>query len=143
MVKKVIDSCGGSVLDKTVGVLGLTFKPNTDDMRDAPSLVIIPELIHAGANIKVYDPKGMESAHNYFSDLVWCNDAYEAMKDSDALVILTEWNQFRALDLEKMRSLLRAPLIIDMRNIYNPEDMKSALFDYISIGREPVYGAKE
>ena len=143
MVQKIIDSFGGSVSGKTVGILGLTFKPNTDDMRDSPSLVIIPELIRAGANIKVFDPEGMESAHNYFTNLIWCNDAYETMKDSDALVILTEWNQFRALDLERMRSLLRTPLVIDMRNIYNPEDMKSALFDYISIGREPVYGSKE
>lgn len=127
---------------KTLAVLGLTFKPNTDDMRDAPSITIIPALQEAGIAIQAYDPVGCEEAKKHLSNLTWSTSAYEAMKGADAVLILTEWNEFRALDFHKMAGLLSYPLLIDLRNIYRPEEMMAAGFDYISIGRPRIYGAQ-
>jgi len=135
MADKIIATCGGSVAGRTIGILGLTFKPNTDDMRDAPSLDIVPALQAAGATIRAFDPEGMREAAKVLCDIVWCRDAYDAMDGADALVVLTEWNEFRALNVERMRTLLRNPLVIDLRNIYNPADMVSAGFAYTSDGR--------
>ncbi len=137
MAQKIIAACGGSVSGKTVAVLGLTFKPNTDDMRDAPSLDIIPALQKAGATVRVFDPEGMDEARKLLSDLVWCDSAYETMGGAHVLVIITEWNAFRALDLKRVKQLLAAPLLIDLRNIYEPKEMAQAGFDYHSIGRKP------
>jgi len=115
-------------------VLGLTFKPNTDDMRDAPSLVILPYLQTAGATICAYDPEGAKEARKHLT-LELCTDAYDAIQGADGVVILTEWNEFRALDIDKMKAGLKAPLIVDLRNIYRPAQMAQAGFHYISVGR--------
>ena len=138
IAEKVVAACGGSVAGKTIAVLGLTFKPNTDDMRDAPSLDIIPALQRAGATIRVFDPEGMSQAKALLNGVVWCDDAYETLIEADALTILTEWNEFRALDLERMKSLMKSPVMVDMRNIYDPSAMAEAGFCYTSIGRQPV-----
>jgi UDPglucose 6-dehydrogenase len=136
MAKKV-EKAFGSVAGKTIAVLGLTFKPNTDDMRDAPSLVIIPALRNKGANIRAYDPEGMTEAKKLL-DVELVPDAYAALAGADGVVILTEWNEFRALDLARMKGLLKKPLMVDLRNIYRPEEMERAGFAYVSIGRPPV-----
>jgi UDPglucose 6-dehydrogenase len=136
MAKKIINACSGNVTDKTLAILGVTFKPNTDDMRDAPSLDIIPTLQAEGANINAYDPEGMHEAKSVLKDVSWCNDAYEAMAGADAVAILTEWNEFRGLDLPRIKSLLKHPIVIDLRNIYNPEEMRDAGFIYSCIGRK-------
>ena len=138
MAEKVVAACGGSVANKTVAVLGLTFKPDTDDMRDSPSLVIVPELQKAGASIQAYDPQGMKEAAHLFEDVVFCEGPYETMQGADVLVIITEWNAFRALDFERVKSLLKTPILVDLRNIYNLEDMKRAGFTYYSVGREAL-----
>ena len=138
MVDKIVQACGGSVAGKTVAVLGVTFKPNTDDVRESPSLVILPGLMERGATLRAFDPAGMAEARALLDGVVWCNDSYEAMAGADALVILTEWNEFRALDLERARSQLRTPLVVDLRNIYEPADMASAGLRYVSIGRPAV-----
>jgi UDPglucose 6-dehydrogenase len=135
MAERVIEACDGSVKGKTIAVLGLAFKPNTDDMRDAPSLDIIPALQAAGAKIRVFDPEAMDEARALIDGVEWCTDAYETMVDADALAILTEWNVFRALDVERMKGLMRAPVVVDLRNIYKPEDMAAAGIRYTSIGR--------
>jgi len=124
----------GDPKGKTIAVLGLTFKPNTDDMRDAPSLAIVPALQKKGAIVRAYDPEGAHEAKNLL-DIDLCRDAYEAIDGADAVVIITEWNEFRALDLERVRSLLKTPLMIDLRNIYRPQQMAEAGFRYISVGR--------
>ena len=116
-------------------MLGLTFKPNTDDMRDSPSLEVIPALQVAGATVRAFDPEGMEEAKALLDDVVWCTDAYDAVKDAHALAIMTEWNEFRALDLDRVKSLLREPVLVDLRNVYDPARMKAAGFEYFSIGR--------
>src|SRR5579875_3288071 len=139
MADRIIAACGGSVAGKRLAVLGLTFKPNTDDMRDAPSLVILPALLTAGAEIRAFDPEGMEEAKKLLPGLSYCADPYEAMAAADALILLTEWNAFRALDLERAKNLLRTPLVIDLRNIYEPQQMIAAGLAYVSIGR-PAYG---
>ena len=136
MAKKIINACSGNVTDKTLAILGVTFKPNTDDMRDAPSLDIIPALQAEGANINAYDPEGMHEAKSVLKDVSWCNDAYEAMAGADAVAILTEWNEFRGLDLPRIKSLLKHPIVIDLRNIYNPEEMRDAGFIYSCVGRK-------
>jgi UDPglucose 6-dehydrogenase len=138
IAQKVVAACGGSVMGKTIAVLGLTFKPNTDDMRDAPSLDIIPALQRAGATVRAFDPEGMTQAKALLNGVVWCDDAYETLIEADALTILTEWNEFRALDLERMKSLMKSPVMIDMRNIYDSSAMAEAGFRYASIGRPPV-----
>ena len=135
MATKIIEACGGSVYGRTIAVLGLTFKPNTDDMREAPSLDIIPALNRAGAGIRVFDPEGMGEAKKLLEGVVWCGSAYEAAAGADALAILTEWNEFRALDLTRLKGLMRAPVICDLRNIYNPSQMSAAGFHYTSVGR--------
>ena len=135
MAEKVISACGNSVSGKCVAILGLTFKPNTDDMREAPSLEIIPALQAAGASVRAYDPEGIDEARKLLADVAWCDTAYQTMDGADALVIVTEWNEFRALDLGRVRGLLAAPVLIDLRNIYNPSEMHDAGFDYHSIGR--------
>jgi UDPglucose 6-dehydrogenase len=136
MAEKVEKAFGG-VAGKTIAILGLTFKPNTDDMRDAPSLVIVPYLMQKGAKVKAYDPEGMGEAKKYL-DVELCQDAYQALDGADGVVILTEWNEFRALDLKTAKRLLKRPLMIDLRNIYRPDEMRKAGFSYISIGRPPV-----
>ena len=132
---KIIAACGGSVKGLTLSVLGLAFKPNTDDMREAPSLAIIPALQEAGARIRAYDPEAMSEAKKLLSDVGMCLDAYDAMKESDALIIITEWDAFRALNLTRMKSLLKTPRVIDLRNIYNADEMRAAGFSYTGIGR--------
>jgi len=141
MARKIIDACGGDVSGKTIAVLGLTFKPNTDDMRDSPSLVIVPRLIEAGATVRAFDPVGMDEAKKALDGPVWCRDAYDAMDGADAVAIVTEWNEFRALNLERVKSLLKKPVMIDLRNVYRPQQMREAGFDYVSIGRASVSAA--
>jgi UDPglucose 6-dehydrogenase len=140
MATKIIAACGGSVAGKTIAVLGLTFKPNTDDMRDSPSLAILPRLAAAGAAIRAFDPAGIDEARNLMPDLVYCDDAYEAAEGAEALVLLTEWNEFRALDLARIGRLLAEPVVIDLRNIYQPAEMAAAGLSYVSIGRPPQRG---
>jgi UDPglucose 6-dehydrogenase len=135
MADRIVAACGGEVAGKTLAVLGLTFKPNTDDMRDSPALAILPALQAAGARIRAYDPEGMDEARKLLPDLVYCGNAYETMAGADALVIITEWNEFRALDLERVKRLLKAPRLIDLRNVYKPQEMAAAGFEYTSIGR--------
>lgn len=135
MTERVIAACGGSVAGKTIAVLGLTFKPNTDDMRDSVSLDVVPDLQNVGATVRAYDPEGMKEAKLMLKDVTWCHNAYEAMHGANAAVILTEWNEFRALDLGEMRKALREPVLVDLRNIYRPEEMAAAGFRYSSIGR--------
>ncbi|MEE2878803.1 MAG: UDP-glucose/GDP-mannose dehydrogenase family protein [Pseudomonadota bacterium] len=135
MADKVIKAMGGDVKGKTVGVLGLAFKPNTDDMRDAPSLDIVPALIEAGANVKAYDPESMHEAQKLMTGLEYAEDAYGAIEGADAMVIITEWDQFRALDLERVKELLKSDIVVDLRNIYSPEDMTRRGFEYTSVGR--------
>jgi UDPglucose 6-dehydrogenase len=141
MARKIIDACGGDVSGKTIAVLGLTFKPNTDDMRDSPSLVIVPRLIEAGATVRAFDPVGMDEAKKALDGPVWCLDAYDAMDGADAVTIVTEWNEFRALNLERVKSLLKKPVMIDLRNVYRPQQMRDTGFDYVSIGRASVSAA--
>jgi len=133
MAKKIETAFGG-VNGKTVAVLGLTFKPNTDDMRDSPSLVIVPHLQAAGATIRAYDPEGRKEASKHLT-LDYCDNAYQALDGADGVVILTEWNEFRALDLTKVKTLLKKPLMVDLRNIYRPAQMAQAGFRYVSVGR--------
>jgi len=140
MAQRIRVACGGSVAGKTLAVLGLTFKPNTDDMREAPSLVILPALQHDGATIRVFDPEGMDEARELMPELTYCKDAYEAMTGADALVILTEWNEFRSLNLKRMRECLRQPVVVDLRNVYGPGDMSAAGFIYHGIGRPSAAG---
>ncbi|MCH8329458.1 MAG: UDP-glucose/GDP-mannose dehydrogenase family protein, partial [Nanoarchaeota archaeon] len=136
-VKKVKNALK-DVKDKKIGVLGLSFKPNTDDMRFAPSIYIIQELQKEGGKIKAYDPEAMEKAKSILNNVEFCKDPYEAAKDSDVLLLVTEWNEFKELDLKKIKSLMRNPLIIDGRNIYNPEELKKEGFSYISMGRNEM-----
>ncbi len=135
MAGKIVEACGGSVAGKTIAVLGLTFKPNTDDMRESPSLDIVPALRRAGAAVRVFDPEGMQEAKKLLDGVAWCQSAYDTMADADALAIITEWNEFRALDLARVKSLLKEPVIVDYRNIYEPEEMKAAGFRYTCVGR--------
>jgi len=143
MADKIAAACGGSLAGKSLAVLGLTFKPNTDDMRDAPSLEILPRLLAAGARIRAYDPEGMAEAKRLMPELVYCQDAYQAMEGADALILLTEWNEFRGLDLDRVRDLLTSPLVIDLRNIYQPKEMAAAGFSYLSIGRPAQRARRE
>ncbi len=139
MVDKILAAAGGSVKGKTIAILGLTFKNGTDDMRESASLVVVPALLAAGASIRAYDPQGMKEAAKLLKgDINWCKDAYEAMNGADALVILTEWNEFRRLELKQVRSLLAAPLVIDLRNLYKRQDMQQHGFHYVSVGRHDV-----
>ena len=135
MSERIIAACGGSLESRKIAVLGVTFKPNTDDMRDSPSLDILPALQEEGAHVSAYDPEGMGEAGPLLPGVKWCDGAYETMEGAEAVVIITEWNEFRLLDLERVRGLLRQPLMIDLRNIYSPREMAAAGFVYHSIGR--------
>jgi UDPglucose 6-dehydrogenase len=135
MVDKIVEALDGELRDRTIGVLGLSFKPETDDMREAPSVDIIQALLERGAHIRAYDPQAMPHAAKVLPAIVPCKDAYGACEDADALVIITEWNQFRMLDLRRAKELLRQPLIVDLRNIYEPASMRAAGFRYICVGR--------
>jgi len=143
MAKKVIAACGGSVAGKTIGVLGLSFKPNTDDMRDAPSLDIVPALQKAGARIQAYDPEAMKEAAKVLSDVDFKRTAQEAATGADCLVILTEWTQFRSLSGKRLKPLMRAPVVVDLRNIFNPEEMRANGFIYECVGRPQSLSAVE
>jgi len=136
MAEKVRVACGGSLAGKTVAVLGLSFKAETDDMREAPSIPILHALAGEGARLRAFDPAAAENAKEMLpAGIAYCGDAYEAAKGADCLVILTEWNQFRSLDLERLKRALRAPLVVDLRNLYEPERMREAGFAYHSVGR--------
>ena len=135
MVEKIVAALDGDIDGRTIGVLGLSFKPETDDMRDAPSLDIIRGLEKRGARIRAYDPQAMREASKLLPDLTTCRDAYEACSGADALVLITEWNQFRMLDLARIKSLLRQPVIVDLRNVYEPKPMREAGFRYFCVGR--------
>jgi UDPglucose 6-dehydrogenase len=137
MAAKIVKACSGTVEGKTIALLGLTFKANTDDMRSSPSLVIINELLAQGANIHTYDPAGMENARQLIdhASIRWCDNAYSAAEGASALVIITEWNEFSGLDLQKLKTLLAAPVIVDLRNILNAETAVQEGFSYHSIGK--------
>lgn len=130
-IKKLIPELNGA----TVGILGLSFKPETDDMRDAPSIRIIGDLLASGAQVRAYDPAAMPVARSMFPSIVYCEDEYEAARGSDALVVVTEWNQFRSLDFERLKTEMRRPNIIDLRNVYEPEAARASGFGYVSVGR--------
>lgn len=138
MADRIVAACGGSVTGKTIAMLGLSFKPNTDDMRAAPSLDIVPILQEKGATVRAYDPAAMDEAASHLSDVEFCRNAYDAMDGADCAVIVTEWNEFRALDLDRLKSLLTSPILVDMRNIYEPAEMVDAGITYHSVGRPPV-----
>ncbi|MEA2166539.1 MAG: UDPglucose 6-dehydrogenase [Thermoanaerobaculia bacterium] len=135
MVSKVADALGGNVAGKTVAILGLAFKPETDDMRDSPTIPLIKGLQKLGAVIRAYDPEAIENSRKMFENVTYCEDAYETADGADALVIATEWNEFRALKLERIKKLLKQPLIVDLRNVYDPHRMKAEGFTYVSVGR--------
>lgn len=135
MGRKVISALGGDARGKSVAILGLTFKPNTDDMRDAPSLAIIQSLIDAGAHIRAYDPEGMDAAQAMMPHVTYCRDAYEAAAGADVIAIVTEWDIFRALDLKRLAAAMAAPVMVDLRNIYPLEEAARAGFVYSSVGR--------
>lgn len=133
---RVIAACAGSVAGKTVAVLGLTFKPNTDDMRDSPSLDILPALLDAGAVVKAFDPEGMEEAKKLLpAGITYCDDSYQTVVGADCLVLVTEWNEFRALNLAKVKAAMKVPTVVDLRNVYDPAEMRESGFTYVSIGR--------
>jgi UDPglucose 6-dehydrogenase len=135
MADKIAGAMGGDVSGKTVAILGLTFKPDTDDMRDSPSLDIVPALQALGARIQAYDPEGMEEARKLLPEVEFLDGPYEAAAGAHALVLLTEWNAFRALDLDRIKLLMAAPVVVDLRNVYDPAGMKAAGFTYASVGR--------
>jgi UDPglucose 6-dehydrogenase len=134
MAGKVADALAGNLKGKTIGVLGLTFKPNTDDMREAPSLEIVPALQAMGATIQAYDPEGHE-ARQLLRGVDFKNGPYEALAGADCAVIITEWDEFRALDLDRVKEVMRRPLMVDLRNIYKPEELRPRGFTYFSVGR--------
>jgi len=138
MARKVSSAFAGVLRGKTVAILGLTFKPNTDDVREAPSLALITALQDMGAQVRAYDPVGMESAKQVLTEVTYCRDPYDCVEEADAVVIVTEWEQFRALDLERVRDLMVCPVMVDLRNVYSPEDMKKYGFAYTSVGRLPT-----
>mgnify|MGYP001058701489 CR=1 FL=1 len=135
MADRVIAACGGSVTGKKIAVLGITFKPNTDDMRDAPSLVIIPRLQEAGATIVACDPKGEHEGAGLLTEMTWSDDPYSAADDADAVVLITEWNAYRGLDLKRLASRMRAPMFVDLRNVYSFDEMSDAGLSYYPIGK--------
>jgi UDPglucose 6-dehydrogenase len=135
LAKRVIDACGGSVEGKIVAVLGLAFKPNTDDMREAPSLVLIPALLAAGAVVRAHDPQSIDQAKSLLSGVTFSAGSYEAVEGADALVIVTEWDAYRALDLDRIKQSMKSPVVVDLRNIYRPDEMAAMGFRYWSVGR--------
>ena len=140
MARKVASVFGGTLRGKTVSVLGLTFKPNTDDMRESPSIPLITALQDLGAKIRAYDPEGMEQSKTELSDICYCDGPYSCADGADALVIVTEWEQFRALDLDRLKRAMACPVIIDLRNIYQPQDVIAHGFRYESVGRNTQTG---
>jgi UDPglucose 6-dehydrogenase len=138
MAEKVSGALAGDLAGKTVGVLGLTFKPNTDDMRDAPALDIVPALQAKGAKVQAFDPEGLHEARQLLRDVDFKDDPYEVANGADVLVLITEWNQFRALDLDRIKLLMNRPVMVDLRNVYKPEDMAARGFAYTSVGRASV-----
>jgi UDPglucose 6-dehydrogenase len=144
MIDKIVDLCGGSVNGKTIAVLGVTFKPDTDDMREAPSLTIVPALVGGGAKVRVCDPQGRREGEALLPGVTWVDDAYKASQGSDAIVILTEWSEFRALDLGKLARKAAVPRMADLRNVYAPKDARRAGFEaYVSIGRDDFLARQE
>ncbi|MBW2506237.1 MAG: UDP-glucose/GDP-mannose dehydrogenase family protein [Deltaproteobacteria bacterium] len=136
MIKKIRDALGGSEAGKIIGVLGLTFKPETDDIRDAPSLTILPALLEKGASIQVHDPQGMQEAKNYLpAGIKYKEDQYQVCEGADVLILMTEWNQYRALDMKRIKSLMRSAVFVDLRNVYEPGEMKALGFAYFGVGR--------
>ena len=135
LVTRVSDAIDGDLKGKRIALLGLTFKPNTDDMRDAPSLTLVPALIAAGAEVQAFDPEGMAEAAKHLPDVSFKTGPYEAVEGADVVVVLTEWDQFRALDLDRVKTLVRTPVVLDLRNVYQPSDLRSRGFRYSSIGR--------
>ncbi|MCB2183540.1 MAG: UDP-glucose/GDP-mannose dehydrogenase family protein [Desulfobulbaceae bacterium] len=135
MVKKIRDALGGSEAGKTIAALGLTFKPETDDLRDSPALTILPPLLEKGARIQAHDPQGMKETAKMFPDFIYVKNAYEACENADAVVLFTEWNQYRALDLQELKSRMKSSIFIDLRNVYSPKQMKDAGFEYFGVGR--------
>ncbi len=138
MAQRIIDASGGRISGKNVAILGVTFKPNTDDMRESVALNIIPALQQAGAQIRAFDPAGMAEAAKLLPNVQWCLDAYDALAGADMAVLLTEWNEFRALDLARVKETLRQPIFMDLRNVYKPAEMQQAGLRYISVGRRQV-----
>ena len=138
MARKVSSVFGGVLRGKTIAMLGLTFKPNTDDVREAPSVALITALQDMGARVRAYDPVGMEQAKQILADVTYCQGPYDCVEEADAVVIITEWEQFRALDLERVRDLMACPVMVDLRNVYRPEDVKKYGFAYTSVGRLPT-----
>jgi UDPglucose 6-dehydrogenase len=141
LAKRVIDACDGSVEGKIVAVLGLTFKPNTDDMREAPSLALVPALLQAGAVVHAHDPQGMEQAKPLLAGATFCNGPYEAAEGADVLVIVTEWDAYRALDFDRLKQAMKSAVVVDLRNIYRPDEMAAKGFRYSSVGR-PARGQR-
>ena len=135
MARKVVAALDGSIRGKTIAVLGLSFKPNTDDMRDSPSIPLITALHDLGGIVRAYDPVAMEQAKPYLPDVIYCGSAYEAAEGTEAVVIVTEWEQFRALDLERLRQVMARPVFVDLRNVYRADEMKRANFQYFGVGR--------
>ena len=138
MARKVANAVGGNLRGRTIAVLGLTFKPDTDDMREAPSIPLVTGLLDMGAKVRAHDPVGMEQARRELPDIEYCDDPYVCARGADALVIVTEWVQFRALDLERLKREMAQPVIVDLRNIYRPEEMAALGFTYESVGRSGV-----
>ncbi|MEM7669771.1 MAG: UDP-glucose/GDP-mannose dehydrogenase family protein, partial [Pseudomonadota bacterium] len=135
MVEKIRSAVGDPLAGKKIAVLGVTFKPNTDDMREAPSLTIVPALIGAGAEVSVVDPEGRKEGEALLPGVTWVDDSYDAAREADAIVVLTEWNEFRALDLVRLAQTMRGRVLVDLRNIYVPEDAREAGFTYTAVGR--------
>ncbi|HEY2529833.1 MAG TPA: UDP-glucose/GDP-mannose dehydrogenase family protein, partial [Xanthobacteraceae bacterium] len=135
MARKVIAACGGSVRGKTIAVLCLTFKPNTDDVRDSPSLAIIPALQDHGALVRAYDPEGAEAAKAHLENVIFAESAYSCIEGADVLLLLTEWDAFRGLDLDKVKDLLKTPVVVDLRNVYSPHEMHRRGIAYVGVGR--------
>jgi UDPglucose 6-dehydrogenase len=135
MVDKIKAALDGQVKGKTIACLGLTFKPNTDDMRDAPSLMILPALLEAGAAIRAFDPAGKEESQKYLSGLVYCENAYDAAQGADLLLLMTEWNQFRTLDWSRVKAAMQGRVVVDLRNVYNPQRVRDEGLVYHSVGR--------
>lgn len=135
MANKVAEVLGGSIKGRTVGILGLTFKPNTDDMRDAPSLALIEELQKGGAIVRVHDPVGMDNARAMIKDVTFTQSAYECAQGADVLTLMTEWDAFRALDFHELKRVMQQPALVDLRNVYRQEEVAKHGFRYVSIGR--------
>ena len=138
MAEKVVAALDGSVRGRAVAVLGLSFKPNTDDTRESPAIPLIQALQELGAEVRAYDPAGMEQMKWLLPSLIYCGSAYAAAEGADALVIATEWEQFRALDLDRLKTIMARPIVVDLRNIYRVEEMRRAGFRYVAVGREGV-----